>query len=245
MRINQAKRIYMNEEGASPGGGATPPAPAQPPAPNGAPTAEPVVPVSQVKDVITQTFGELKNAFFADLRRSGALGKEKPAETTPNPAPQPTAAAAPAPTGLSLTDVEAMLEQERVITRSQLQHGLTDAQVKRMKGALKADRPDDISTWASTYLADMGLAKQTPPTPSPTQVTPPPVPQPSGAPISDKGSPAPGSGSNWNREFAENPLNMSAASIASMELELGKEVARKKRVEAGLAKGAGIKVTPR
>lgn len=244
MRINQANRFLMNEADGSPGGGAAPAVPAEPPAAPAAP-APVAVTVDQVKSLMTEMLTGFKNATFAELRKAGALGKEKSSpDPTAAPSPQSPAAAAVASPTLSLADVEAMLEQQRVVTRAAVEHKLTDAQVKRMNSALKADRPDDIATWTGTYLTDMGLVKQPDTQPS-TPVTPASAPQPSGAPISDKGSPAPGSGSNWHREFADNPLGMSAAAITAMNVELGVEVARKKRIEAVNARGSQIRVTTR
>lgn len=226
-----AKRIFMNEEGGSPGGGAASPAPALPPASTAAAQPEPAIPVTQLKSVIGEVFGELRNGLFADLRRAGALKKDEPA---PTPAPQSAAAAAPAPTGLSMADVEAMLERERVITRVATEHKLTDAQVKRMKGMIAAEKPDDVSGWVSAFVTDMGLVRQTtdqPPTTAPTQLPP------SGPPLSDKGSPAPGGVVNWEREFAENPVAMSPAARAAMDAKYGYEKARRMRIDAANAPG--------
>lgn len=233
----------MNEADGSPGGGAVPAVPAEPPAAPAAP-APAAVTVDQVKSLMTEMLTGFKNATFAELRKAGALGKEKSSpDPTAAPSPQSPAAAVPASTGLSLAEVEAMLEQQRVVTRAAVEHKLTDAQVKRLNNALKTDKPEDIAAWTNTYLTDMALVKQ-PDQPS-TPVTPASAPQPGGAPISDKGSPAPGSGSNWHREFADNPLGMSAAAITAMNAELGVEVARKKRIEAVNARGSQIRVTTR
>lgn len=227
----------MNEADASPGGGASPAAPVEPAAANPATAPAPAVSVDQVKSLMTEMLGGFKNALFADMRRAGVLGKEKATET-PTPAPATAAASAPVSTGLSAADVEAMLEQERVITRVQFENKLTDAQIKRMKAALKADKPEDVSTWTSTYLADMGLVRQADSNPVPTI-----QPQPAGAPISDKGSPAPGGVTNWEREYAENPLGMSTAAKALMDAKHGVEKARKMRLEAAQAQAARIRVT--
>lgn len=238
MFINHANRILLNEADASPGGGAVVASPAEPPA---VPAASAPAPVSldQVKGLIAETLSGFKNEFFASARKAGVLGKDKPAE----PSVQSTAPAQQStpPGMISLSDVEAIVEQERVLSRVQFEHKLTDPQLRRMKSALKAERPDDISAWTDTYLADMGFGKQ----PETQTTVPVPQPAPVAAPISDKGSPAPGSGTNWHREFADNPLRMSKAAIAAMDSELGLEVARKRRVEAALLRGSQIKVTTR
>ena len=225
-----SKRILMNEEGGSPGGGSAPPAP---PAPTAAPTA-PETPAPLTADTITNLvtaavtaqFRGLSNELFANARKAGLLKKDE--TTTPTPAPS---AAAPASTGLSMADVEAMLERERVVTRVATEHKLSDAQVKRMKGLLTAERPDDVSGWVSSFVTDMGLARQTE-TATPNQTTPSPTVIPSTAPISDRGAPASNGVQGWRYELQTNPMNMSAAAKQAMNLELGEEKARKQRLEA-------------
>lgn len=229
----------MNEEGGSPGGGSAPP-PAVPPASTAAtPPVETAIPVSQLKAVVSEAFGELRNGLFADLRKAGALGKEKPSAESPA-TPTPPSAAAPAQTGLSMADVEAMLEQDRAITRAQIEHKLNDAQVRRMKSALKADKPEDVGTWATAYLSDMGLVRTETPTTTTTTASTPAL--PGGPPISDKGSPAPGGVTNWEREFADNPLGMSEAARALMDAKHGTEKARRMRIEAAQRQGERISV---
>lgn len=238
----QRKQFLMNEEGGSPGGGSVPPvAPATPPASTGAaPAAEPTVPVSQLKAVIGEVFGEFRNGLFADLRKSGALGKEK-AES--HPAPQSPPAAAPASSGLSAEDVQSMMLQERVFARAEAEHKLTDAQVEWMRTALKGVPASELATRSSAFLRSMGIAKgasepSTPPTPA--------VPQSTQPPISDKGAPSPGGVTAWQRELAENPINMSPAAVNAMIAELGAEPARKRIIEAGMrqAERITLKVKP-
>lgn len=245
MRINQHKRIFMTEEGGSPGGGAAPPAPEQPAA-SPVPSAEVL---DQMKSAMNEVIGgfrtELtswKNGIFADLRKSGALGKAQPTETPPTPSPAPTPTAAPASASLTMDQVETMLEQTRVIERASVENGLTDAQVKRMKGALKAEAPEDVASWTKAYLADMGLVK------APATPTNPTAPNPSVSPstqppASDKGSPAPGGVVNWEAEFTRDPLRMSPAAKAAGEAKHGKEKFTKMRLERIAAMANGIRVT--
>lgn len=235
MRINQPKRIYMNEADGSPGNGApaAPPAPAEPPAPPAAPAPTPAVTVDQVKSLMTEMLGGFKNEFFANARKAGLLKKEE----TPPPTP-PASPAAAAPTAISLADVESMLERERVITRVATEHKLSDAQVKRMKSMIAAEKPEDVGGWVSAFVTDMGLVKA-----AEQPVPPTPQPQPNGHPISDKGSPAPGGVVNWEREFAENPIGMSAAARSAMDAKHGRDKAIKMRLEASQAQAARIKVT--
>lgn len=215
----------MNEADGSPGNGA----PAAPPAP-AAPTAEPKAPETpatpDVSAIVDAKLKAFQNEFFANARKAGLLKKDEA------PAPAPSAAA-PAPTGLSMADVEAMLERERVITRVATEHKLSDAQVKRMKGLLAAEKPDDVSAWVSSFVTDMGLVRPT----EPTTTSAPAQPAPSGPPLSDKGSPAPGGVVNWEREFAENPGFMSAAARAAMDAKYGVDKARRMRIDAVNAPG--------
>lgn len=238
MRQYLSKRIFMNEADGGSGNGAqvAPPAPAAPAAAPTAPEPPATSIVDQVANLIDTKLKAFENGFFANARKAGVLKKDEPAP----PTSQSPSAAAPAPTGLSMADVEAMLERERVITRVATEHKLSDAQVKRMKGLLTAEKPEDVSGWVSSFVTDMGLARATEPS---NPVTPTPQPQPSGHPISDKGSPAPGGVVNWEREFAENPLGMSAAARAAMDAKHGREKAVKMRLDASQQQAARIKVT--
>jgi hypothetical protein len=238
----QLKRIFMKEEDGSPGGGAAPPpAPAEPTASDAAPKAEPSVPVSQLKAVVVEAFSELRNGLFADLRKAGALGKEKAAAPEPTPAPsQSPPAVAPASTGLSAADVQSMLIQERVFARAEAEHKLTDTQVEWMRSALKGVSADELPTKASSFLRSMGIVKGAS-EPQPT-TAPVPAPQPSGPPISDKGAPAPGGVNAWQREYSENPIGMSPAAVAAMMSEHGAEKARRMIVEAGMRQAERIKL---
>jgi len=245
MFITKLSKYLMNEEGGSPGGGAVPPAPPPAPAATGTPAPEPLT-ADKVASLITEKFTALENALFAKARKSGMLEKDKPAPESPaTPAPQPPIATAPASSGLSLADVDALIEQERVLTRTQLEHKLSDAQVKRMKSALKTEKPDDVGTWTTAYLADMGLAKQSDQTSSTTTQTVAVI--PNTAPISDRGSPAPNGATGWRYELTSNPMNMSAGAKAAMNAELGEEKARKQRLEAarGQTQRMTVVVNPR
>lgn len=228
-----AKRIFMNEADAPGGNGAQPaqsPAPAQPAA-QPASSVDPVEAMkSAMNEVINGFRSELtgwKNGVFADLRKSGALGKEKPVE---QPTTQPAAAAPASPAAsLSMADVEAMLERERVIASRVAKFGLSDAQTKRLKAALSSVEAGSLATEADAYLADMGLAKAATPNPTPANQTVQPSTQP---PTSDKGSPAPGGVVNWEAEFMRDPLRMSPAAKAAMAAKHGVEQARKMRMDA-------------
>lgn len=242
------KRVHRNQEDASPGGGAAP-APAEPTAPQGAqPVALPSNIVDAIRSVVSESFAaavpDLRNGIFADLRKAGALKKE-PAQPAPStPASQPTGAPSQA-AGLSMSDVEAMLERERVITARATKHELSDAQVRRMKAALAGVGPESLVTEADAFLSDLGLAKNPNPNPATSQqAQAPAIPTaPVQPPISDKGSPAPGGVLDWEREFAENPIGMSSAARQRMDAKYGAEKARRMRVEAAQRQAELIKVS--
>jgi hypothetical protein len=230
MRINHTNRILMNEADGSPGGGA---APATPAAPVAAPTAPetPALTAEAVATIVaTAVDTKLKafeNGLFANARKAGLLGKEKPTET-PSVS---SAAAAPASSGLSADEVEALIEQTRVLTKVQLENKLSDATVQRMKKALKADKPDDVSSWTASYLADLGLVRTSQESSTPTTSAPAVAVTPNTAPISDRGSPAPTGAVGWRHELQmAGALGMSKAGREQMDAELGAEVARKQRL---------------
>jgi hypothetical protein len=223
----------MNEADGSPGNGAPPADAPAPAAPTAAPTAsEPPAPsiVDQVASLIDTKLKAFENGFFANARKAGVLGKDKPAPDTS------VASVAQASTGLTEADLEARLEQERVITRLQVENKLSDAAVKRMKSALKADRPDDIAAWTGSYLADLGLART-----NDNPATPPIHVAPSTAPISDRGSPAPNGQVGWRYELS-NPIGMSAAARAQMDAELGEDKARRMRLDAARKQNGSMRV---
>ena len=230
----KTKRIFMNEADTSPGGGAVPVAT---PAPTAAPTAPetPPLTIDVVKNQVADQLKTFQNEFFANARKAGLLEKGKASGETPSAASTPTAV--PAQTGLTEEVLEARFEQERVLTRVQLENKLTDAQLRRMKSAIKAEQPTDISSWTSTYLADMGLVRTEPS----TTTTPSTPVVPSAAPISDRGSPAPNGAVGWRYELS-NPIGMSAAARAQMDAELGADKARKMRLEAAQAQAAQMRV---
>lgn len=222
----------MNEEDGSPGGGAVPPAQ---PAPTAAPTAPESPPLTAesvatlVASAIDAKLNGFENKLFANARKAGLLKKDEPAT------PAPTAAA-PASTGLSAADVESMLERERVITRVATEHKLTDAQVKRMKGALSAEKPEDVTGWVQSFVTDMGFVR-----PTETPANAPIAVVPNAAPISDRGSPAPNGQVGWKYEFS-NPMGMSKQAIAQMNAELGEEKARRMRLDAARTQAETMRV---
>lgn len=215
--LTRLSRILMNEADASPGNGA-PVAPAAPTEPPASPAAALDVDslMTRLSGVIDEKLNAQRNGIFADLRKAGALKQEKITEITPA---QPTPSApVVAQAGLSMADVEAMLQRDRVITRAATEHKLTDAQVKRMNSALKADSPDDISKWTETYLADMGLVKA--PTPAPV-AAPAQAPAQAKPNISDRGAAAPTDTRDFEGVLNSRPLEMTAHDVDALILKHG------------------------
>lgn len=241
MKLNP---ILRNEEGASPGGGAAP-AQSPPAAQQGAQTAAPAIPVDAIKGVVSEAIAavlpELRNGIFADLRRDGAFKKEKPVEHPSTPTPQQAPGAAAPSAGLSVADVEAMLERERVIASRAAKHDLNDNVVRRMKSALAGVEASRFAVEADSFLADMGLVKAQPQPAAAAQAA---QPQPSNPqPRSDKGAPAPGGVLDWEREYQENPMGMSVAARRAMDAKYGADKARAMRLEATQQRMSGLRVT--
>lgn len=207
----------MNEEDGSPGGGAVTPAPAEPPASPAAP-APTAVTVDQVKTLMAETLTGFKNAFFADMRRAGALKKDEPVASQPAPA----AATAPAPVGLTATDVQQMLERDRVLTRVEVEHKLTPAQAKRMRSIVEAEKPADVSDWVSNFVTDMGFAKPNTPPAQATQAQAP-APAPAKPNVSDRGTAAPTDTRDFNGILHSRPLEMTGHDVEALKVLHGED----------------------
>ena len=203
----------MNEEDGSPGGGAAAHAPAEPPASPAAP-APTAVTVDQVKTLMAETLTGFKNAFFADMRRAGALKKDEPAA----PQPAPAAATTTAPAALTATDVQQMLERDRVLTRVEVEHKLTPAQAKRMRSIVEAEKPADVSDWVSNFVTDMGFAKPNTP---PEQATQAQAPAPAKPNVSDRGTAAPTDTRDFNGVLNSRPLEMTGHDVDNLMLQHG------------------------
>jgi hypothetical protein len=213
----------MNKVGEpAPSGGGGQPSPEQAPA-NGAPQPSITLTADQLDSIVEKASAKAsdgaRNAVFAELRKSGVLGKEK------DPAPPPAGDPKSPPPALTADAVERMLERERVFTRVATQHGLDDAQLTRMQKALRSDNPDDVGAWTTSYLADMKLVKapdpnnpggsaKDPSKPAGTTISAPPV--------SDKGPP-----SGAPRDFASisNPNDLTDGDIERLVNQHGEEKA--------------------
>ena len=209
------KRILQNEEGASPGGGAPQtPAPAVVPTQGAATPAS--IPIDQVKAVVGEMLGEFRNGFFADLRKSGALGKEKPATEAP------TTTAPIAPVGVSMADVQALLAKESVATTLAVKNGLTSTQAAHMKSALANVSADQYEAAGTTWLTELGLVKATaPPAPATTAATAAPTTPPAAAPSAPTGHGLPTEGGVLN-VFSLTPQQIKEVGPAGIRAALEK-----------------------
>lgn len=217
--------FLMNEEGASPGGGAAPVPPASAPASGATATQAPAP--SLTADDVKGMLSEFRNGLFADLRKTGALKGEKPAESTP------AQASAPAATAPSMADLERTIEIKFAVNQMRSDHGLSEAAATHLKAYLSNSKPDDVYSAAKSFLGDLGLVKApTQPVPATAAVTPPAQAAPSQpAPIATAklGSPAPGDSLDVETLVASNPLNVSGHDYANYAARVGKDAPEKFR----------------
>jgi hypothetical protein len=228
MRINQAKRIFMNEADAGSGNGAAPApaAPAEPAAPTPAPALDVDVLLSRLSGVIDEKITASQNATHAALRKAGVFKQEKPAGE-PAATSQPSQSA-PAVVQAGMTQAEmdarmdARLELERVIATREGKHGLNEAQSKRLRSALGGVSRESLAAEADSYLADMGLVKApaTPPQPAATQA---PATAPAKPNVSDRGAAAPSDNRDHNGVLNSRPLEMTGHDIEALMLQHGED----------------------
>lgn len=165
-------RMLMNSQpnDGSPGGAPSGTgAPAAPPAQgSGTPDV-----IGQVKELLAGELRGFRDGIFADLRKAGALGKEKPREEAKPTGEQPLTAA----------DVERMTQRANQLGRATA--GLSDEQTALMERLYRAENPEDVGAWAKATRAALGIAA------GGVQSAPNlPKPAPNGPPASDAGSPA-------------------------------------------------------
>ncbi len=226
------KRILRNEEDASPGGGAIPPAPAEPQAQADAP-----ITMSALRGVLdefktslkSEVVTEAKNGVNADLRRAGVFKKNsEPSEATTAPT-NPPAGSASASTGLSMTDVEAMLEMQDVVSTRRAEYKLSDALTRRMKASLSGVSRESLASEADAFLNDLGLAKATTSTAT-KQAAPAPaapvaaIPNPANN-ITDRGPATAGDVRDVETLVQTRPLEMSSSDFERLTLKVGREKA--------------------
>lgn len=145
-------RILMQQEDSAPTGSPTPAptAPTEVPAQGAAPTLD----VSAIAAAVTE---QVRNGVFAELRRSGALVKEKPAK------PSVTPTEAPPQVNLRALD--------RAVARHPSAAQLSDRAYERLERAFKDEAPEDATAWLADYFQGMGVAAPQPATPTAPAVT--------------------------------------------------------------------------
>src|SRR5688572_30477715 len=116
--FQKPSKFLASEEGGTPASAAAAPTPPT------EPTATTQAPVLDVDSLLTRLSGMVdekitasQNATHAALRKAGVFKQDKPPgePTTATPPSQPTPSAPSAQAGLSMADVEALLERENVI----------------------------------------------------------------------------------------------------------------------------------
>lgn len=239
--IQKPNKFFMNEEGASPGGGAALPPPAEPTAAPTAPAIDVDALVTRLTGVIDEKITASQNATFANLRKAGVLKQDKPSDPTPT---QPTPSApAVAQAGLSQADLDARFELERVVASREGKHGLNEAQSKRLRIALSGVARESLAAEADSYLSDMGLVKAAaPPAPAPqpaSQATTPAKPN-----ISDRGTAAPTDTRDFEGVLNSRPLEITAHDVDELRIKHGDAKGLQMlqdRINAALR---GVKISP-
>jgi hypothetical protein len=195
---------------------------------------------------------EQVNAIVAKrLAEDRARRVPQPAAPAAAPAPQPTQVAAPDDgephmTPKQMRDAFNEMQLRMRFEKQAAKRGVDDAAAEDLFALYKVQKPADDTVWFDEKAARFGFNKgqSAAPTAPTASATAPLVPVPPvGPPISDKGSPAPGSMVSYERELAENPVGMSSAAYALMVTKLGEEKARRTRVEAAMARQGNMRVT--
>lgn len=216
----------------SPGG--DPPAPA----PNPAPTPSPadVVFTPEQQAVINKLVGQARQ----EGRNAAQAAKPPAPAPAPAPAPQPE----PKMTLESLAQRLAETELRARFDKRALKRGYDDDAADDLFELYKVQKPTDDEQWFAEREKRLGLKPVTTATPPatqpPTTLVAPTV--PNTAPISDRGAPTPNGVNGWQYELSTNPMNMSPGNKAAMNLELGEEVARKRRLAAAQAQAQRMTV---
>jgi hypothetical protein len=238
----------MNEADGSPGGGAVVADPAAPSAAPTAPESPALLTADAVANIVSATIeGRLKafeNGLFANARKAGLLGKDKPADSAPT---QPTTSAPTvAQAGPSLADVyarmDARIELERVISTREGKYGLTESQARRLRATLSSVPRESLASEADAYLADMGLAKVPPVTPTAPQS---PAPAAAAKPnISDRGSAAPIDTRDSEGVLHSRPLEMTRHDVDDLILKHGHDKGMQMFQERVLAALGRVRIKP-
>lgn len=247
MRINQAKRIYMNEADAGSGNGAAPVAavPAEPAAQPASETSPADAIKSAVGEMLTGFRAEMnswRNGFFADARRAGAIKQDKPASEPQTQPTQPTPSApAQAQAGLSMADVEALLERKGVVATRSAKYGLSESQVRRFESAMASVPRESLASEADSYLADMGLSAAKPQATQPVTQAPA---QPAKPNVSDRGTAAPTDTRDFEGVLNSRPLEMTKHDLDALKLKHGDTKGLMLFQERVLSALRGVRIKP-
>jgi hypothetical protein len=177
------QRIFMQQEDGAPTGAPPPPAPAptDPPAPG----ASPAVDVTAIAAAVAQ---QVKDGVFAELRRTGVLGKEKAPKPVSEPPPSSTTTPPP-------PDIGKLRMLDRAIARSPHAARLNDAAYTRLERAFIEETPADAASWLTDYFEGMGVsATPTPAAPAAPAATPTAPAVPNAAPAPRTAVPVSGGG---------------------------------------------------
>lgn len=222
--IQKPSKCFMSEEGGTPASAAAP-APPVTPAPTAAPMApeSPALTAEAIANIVATTVDTkikaFENGFFANARKAGLLGKDKPVE---QPQTQPTPSAPSAQAGLTGADLDARFELERVIASREGKYGLSEAQVRRLRASLSGVARDSLAAEADSYLGDMGLVKAPTP-PAPATPNQPAAPAPAKPNVSDRGTAAPTDTRDHNGVLHSRPLEMTGHDVDALKIQHGED----------------------
>lgn len=227
-------RMLMNEAdggGGGTGGSAGGSSAAPPPAGDNAGTAPP----QESPKLLTQ---EQVNKIVAD--RLAEDRARRPGSATPPPAPKPRD-----DEPLSLAKLKA--ENEALAMRMSFDKraaklGIDDDTADDLFELYKVQRPEDPSAWFEKKSKVFKLTNATSQQTTTTDPTKTATVQPSGPPISDKGSPAPAS-VDFERSLADNPFGFGGVDKERLIAKHGKEKGTRMWMEAAERKAGSIKVT--
>ena len=210
----------MSEEGGTPASAAAAPTPSA--EPTAVSTTAPALDVdsliTRLTGVIDEKITASQNATHAALRKAGVFEKAKPAEATPS-SPTPSAPVV-AQAGLSMADVEALLERKDTVASRAAKHGLSESQKKRFEVAMASVSREALAAEADAYLNDMGLVKAAP-TQTATATQAPATTAQAKPNVSDRGTAAPTDTRDHNGILHSRPLEMTGHDVDALMLQHG------------------------
>jgi hypothetical protein len=137
---------------------------------------------------------------------------------------------------------DARIELERVISTREGKYGLTESQARRLRATLSSVPRESLASEADAYLADMGLAKVSPVTPTAPQS---PAPAAAAKPnISDRGSAAPIDTRDSEGVLHSRPLEMTRHDVDDLILKHGHDKGMQMFQERVLAALGRVRIKP-